>query len=155
MEAVVTISTAVRDGAALDSSSARRLAAEGAKEVARKPLAQPTLTLGSDAVRISLENKNAQTQQTKEQPQPKKSDGTLNREDAKKLAERLEDTMNQTEVKFSVSVEGDAGSTMRFVVLDKRSGEVVREFPPEEARALKEKQEELQQETGVLIQTAA
>ena len=61
----------------------------------------------------------------------------LSREQASAVAEQLQHALNQVSVQFRVSLGDDRTSgSLRFKVIDKQSGKVVREFPPEEGLKL-------------------
>lgn len=54
----------------------------------------------------------------------------LSKEEADQLAERLKSAISQTTVSFDVSVDGTSEGGLRFRVVDKETGKVVREFMP-------------------------
>jgi uncharacterized FlaG/YvyC family protein len=61
--------------------------------------------------------------------------------DAKKISRSLENALNASskEVQFDVSAEEKAGNRINFRVVDRSTGEIVREFPSEEVRRIAEK----------------
>ena len=58
-------------------------------------------------------------------------------EDAAKSFEDLINKISPTQVKFGVSVSAEVGKAINFRVVEKESGKVVREFPPESLREMK------------------
>jgi uncharacterized FlaG/YvyC family protein len=84
--------------------------------------------------------------------------GGVERGDAEVLAQRLEQVLNessQTEVQFSVSAqEGEGSNSLSLRVVDKETGEVVREFPSEEIRSLA-RREDLASGQGIFVDSPA
>lgn len=76
------------------------------------------------------------------QSQPRKeAKPEISLEKGEKLAEKLEQAINQvhgTEVKFRVMSQAEEGTVVNFAVIDKETGKVLREFPPESVKALAE-----------------
>jgi uncharacterized FlaG/YvyC family protein len=78
-------------------------------------------------------------------------------EDAAKLAQRLEQAINEVhgkQVRFRVKPIQDGSSPVNFAVIDTETGKVVREFPPKELMSLA-KGAALQKGQGVLVDEPA
>ena len=76
-------------------------------------------------------------------------------EAAQRLAEQLERAINDahgTQVKFRVQTVGGETRALSFAVIERETGKVVREFPPEEAVAAVQR---AQQAAGVLVDQSA
>ncbi len=84
--------------------------------------------------------------------------GSVNRQDAEVVAKRLEKVLNdsaQTQVQFSVSAEEGSGTnSLSLRVVDKETGEVVREFPSEEIRNLA-RREDFASGQGIFVDSPA
>ncbi|MFN8388674.1 MAG: flagellar protein FlaG [Bdellovibrionota bacterium] len=75
---------------------------------------------------------------------------------AKAVAENLRkvfDQIRSTQVSFDVSIQESGASTLSFQVIDTKSGEVVREFPPEIAKSLNNLDEA--RTRGLLVEESA
>ena len=61
--------------------------------------------------------------------------------DATRISQSLENALNANskEVQFAVTPEEKAGNKINFKVVDRSTGEIVREFPSEEVRNMAEK----------------
>lgn len=81
--------------------------------------------------------------------------GELTREEAETIAKGLEQSLNTIQVRFGVSVGEDARTGLHFKVVDKETGRVIREFPPEKAFEMKEKEQEGSSEAGRLFEGVA
>ena len=58
-------------------------------------------------------------------------DTGLSREELEKTRKKLERTINSTDVKFDVSIAENGDSEFYFQVVEKESGRVIRQFPPD------------------------
>jgi uncharacterized FlaG/YvyC family protein len=54
------------------------------------------------------------------------------REQLETVRSEFEGKVNDTQVQFDVTIEGDGSTGMFFQVVDKNTGKVIRQFPPEE-----------------------
>lgn len=108
--------------------------------------------------------------QAKESAPPKKSETSdtgkkLTPEQAKSEAKELEKLLNNpadTEIKFNVKLvtagggeEGGHVTDFRFQVIDKDTGKVVRQFPPEDINGVKQRAKAIPAMSGVLIDSIA
>jgi uncharacterized FlaG/YvyC family protein len=78
-------------------------------------------------------------------------------ESAAKLAARLEQAINDafgTSVRFSVSPREEGPDSVSFQIIEKESGEVLREFPEDEVRQLVTR-EDIQTGQGIFVEAAA
>ena len=75
--------------------------------------------------------------------------------DLEAIRERFESSINSTEVRFDVSIKDSGKTSMFFQVVEKKSGKVIRQFPPEELIELAEQQAEAAQNVGRLIEASA
>lgn len=88
--------------------------------------------------------------------QTKKSEDSK-KESAAKLAKQLEKALNDafgTKVRFNVASQADSGDAFSFQIIEKESGEVLREFPEDTVRSLVSR-EDLELGQGVFFDTAA
>jgi uncharacterized FlaG/YvyC family protein len=108
-----------------------------AKEVVETP--KKVVEAGTDAVAVDISTSTAsETENTRETKGGEESKTSSEVEDKRQVFEEVaaqfEKELNQTEVRFNVSVvdtgEG-SNNDLRFQVVEKETGEVVREFPPE------------------------
>lgn len=105
----------------------------------------------SDAVKLTLasEEKPEPAAETKDKKET--STQGLTRDDAEKLANDLEQVLNSPEdtvIRFRVSLE-NRSSGFRFQVVERETGRVVRQFPPEDILGLKERARA--QRSGILV----
>ncbi len=75
--------------------------------------------------------------------------------DLEKVRERFESSINSTEVRFDVSIKDSGKSSLFFQVVEKESGKVIRQFPPEELIELAEQQAEKAENVGHFIRASA
>ncbi len=76
----------------------------------------------------------------------------LSEKEIKALAVELEQSLRETQVKFEVSIVGEQTSGLRFVVVEKDTGKVIREFPPEDLLGVKERRLNAQEHLGRLFE---
>jgi uncharacterized FlaG/YvyC family protein len=110
--------------------------------------------VASDAVAVELSSNEIGSREntTSEKADPKSSGIPL--QEAKELATRFESAVNSTQVKFKVSLEERGNNVINFQVIDRETGQVIRQFPAEE---LKEKEQKLAQAgdgSGLLFDSA-
>lgn len=74
--------------------------------------------------------------------------------DLAKSAQQLEQALANTKVKFGVQISEDAAKGPRFQVIDKETGKVVREFPPESFRDALHNAAGSADENGLLVNDA-
>lgn len=82
----------------------------------------------SDAVKIDVSTEELRTAEQQSEPTPRKA-----REDIEEQAAQLERTLNSKVVRFRVAVKEGEKAEMHFQVVDRETGKIVREFPPEKA----------------------
>lgn len=118
--------------------------------------------LTADAVRLSLASNEVLTAEQVEADVQASKDARektkLSREDAEKLAEDLERQINtptDTVIRFRVAAPADSAdkSNFRFQVVDRDTGKVLRQFPPEDISGIKERIRD--KGLGVLVDSAA
>ncbi len=146
MEDTQTVSATVSESERSKRPVALSLS-ESSKELPTRSNPSPNSD-ASDAVMVSLSKDVSEEQpEVKEEP-------VLSREEAETVARDLSAKINQTQVKFEVSIQGEDRNSMRFVIIEKETGEVVRKFPPEAARALSVSQAFTKQGTTLLEESA-
>ena len=83
----------------------------------------------------------------------------MTRESAQQFASDFEKMLNrETVVRFQVSLVGDekeGTQGMRFQVVDRQTGKIIRQFPPEDALGLKENADLMTRGVGALLDNAA
>jgi uncharacterized FlaG/YvyC family protein len=128
---------------------------------------QPTIDAAKDAVTLSFSSQ-AVTTATSSALAPaavkgnvsnpsNSGDSKLSEETALQFAEDVEKHLNKfgdTQVQFSVKITEDTAHGINFQVVDKESGKVLREFPPESLRELKTSVS-IQNGVGLLLDSAA
>jgi uncharacterized FlaG/YvyC family protein len=74
---------------------------------------------------------------------------------AKEIEQALNDSANNTVVKFNVSlVEEASQNSFKFQIVDKSTGKVVRQFPPEDILNIRDRIKATPPQGGVLIDSA-
>lgn len=84
-------------------------------------------------------------QSAREPREPGKADGNerLSGSEVEKLVAMIQDHLSSLNINVSFSTYGDGGERTAVVVSERDTGEVIREFPPEELQQLHMKMEEL------------
>lgn len=125
METASTIGTVVAaDTATKPVSSA---APETGKEA---PVSTTAETPVLDAVTLELGGKEVKA--TGQDQEGKTKGNAIAKEDAMRAAKAFQEALNRTAVSFDVAVQEGNKGKLRFQVVDRQTGKVVREFPPEE-----------------------
>jgi len=115
---------------------------------------------GGDAVSIDVSGTVTQQSATEGQvaeSSNSKDVSTVSPETATRLAENLRRALSHitsTKVSFDVSIQSEGKSSLSFQVIDTKSGEVLREFPPAIAESLSHRAE-LADAKGLLVEDAA
>ncbi|MCB0358642.1 MAG: flagellar protein FlaG [Bdellovibrionales bacterium] len=166
METVSTVVTKAANGSAVSqvASVAQPQSKSGSRDVS---VSQPE----SDAVRVELtasqvrdrrapvttsegadrsQDERSATRDQTEREEQEFSDRQL--EDSRR---RLEKAINSTEVRFEVSPAKDGDSNLFFQVVDKESGKVIRQFPPEKLVELAEADQATSRRLGQLLRAEA
>lgn len=122
------------------------------------------------AADIALSSGNQTPSQSQEtapvlESSPSKDSPKLSAEQAKKEAKELEALLNRpsdTEIKFNVKLISTNGSEeqasvtdFKFQVVEKGTGKVVRQFPPEDMNGVKERASAIPTISGILIHSVA
>lgn len=155
------------------SSSEVKAVTEG--RVLPKPVALPTkaelpaptdipdvVAQTDDGDAVSIDVSGTITQQSATEGQVAESSDSkdvkpISVESAERLAENLKRALTHitsTKVSFDVSIQQEGKSSLSFQVIDTKSGEVLREFPPEIAESLSHRAE-LADGKGLLVEDAA
>lgn len=115
---------------------------------------------GGDAVKLDVSGTVTQQSDKDRQVAEKKVEKPAREQSldtASRLVENLKkaiDHIKSTQVTFDVGGKDNPATDLRFRVIDKDSGEVVREFPPVVAESLSHRTE-LAQGKGLLVEDAA
>ena len=100
-----------------------------------------------------IEEKGSESDSKKSSEVKDDQSGVIDEEHAREISEALEKAINDihgTQVKFSVSAAKDDRNVFYFQVVKTETGEVVRQFPPEETTNVIEKAKTAQQ-SGLLV----
>lgn len=62
----------------------------------------------------------------------------LSEQETKALAQKFEEALNSTEIRFRVDLQKDDNHQLTFQVIDKKTGQVLRQYPPHEILELTE-----------------
>ena len=98
--------------------------------------------VSDDAVTVDL-SQNAEAQASSEPDASataakNNSEASISRDQAEKIAKRYEAALNETQVRFKVSLEERGNNVINFQVVEKETGRIVRQFPPDKIMALEE-----------------
>lgn len=119
---------------------------------------------GADAVRVDISAsfvRQAVAKAKEGEDKPKRTSADASDElkarelGLEEVRERYESSINSTEVRFDVSIRNSGKSSLFFQVVEKESGKVIRQFPPEELIELAEQQAEKAENVGRLIRASA
>jgi uncharacterized FlaG/YvyC family protein len=77
-------------------------------------------------------------------PQVSGEDAVANREEVKRIVEKMQEQLNSMNVSLQYSTYGNRGEKIAVAVVNKETGEVIREIPSKELRNLYAKMSELE-----------
>lgn len=117
------------------AKESRQPAVNTAPQTVPQPTAQ-VLTSDSVSISSSTQKKLSAKEGSSKESEPKKTERKSD-----DIADKLNE-VSKTKVKFQFASAGAGGADIRFQILDKESGEVVREFPPDTINEIKEKIED-------------
>lgn len=115
----------------------------------------------NDAVAIELSSSlnlgrgGAKAKPTEATSDSANSKSEISAEKAEEIRSKLEGAINSTHIRFDVSIEEDGKSSLFFQVVDKDSGRVIRQFPPEELVDLGEVADQLSEYSSSHIDARA
>jgi|GEM_PF-5793397 len=103
------------------------------------PASSSSSSVKNDAVSVELSaSAKAIAPENVSSASPSAAEG-IPRDDAVQLAKSYEKAINATQVKFSVGFEERGNNVINFQVIDKDTGQVLRQFPAESIKALEQK----------------
>lgn len=156
---VVAMDSSLKIGSVARESELRPVPSGQSTEIASIPPKEVSTSTSArtadDAVVLNIASK--RTESDKQEIAPRitsENDAMAVASDIAKNLRSAAKQIQQTVVTFDLSIQKEGRSTLSFQVVDKDSGEIVRQFPPDVAAAFS-KQAEIPNKKGALVEDAA